>query len=57
MQYSMNAGQMQNSSDAGQYECRTGQMQYRLDAGQDRAGHVRGSKGHMQLRSDAGVSK
>ena len=28
---------MQDSSDAGQYECRTGQMQYRSDAGQDRA--------------------
>ena len=54
MQYSKNAGQMQNSSNAGQYGCRTGQMQYRSDAGQERAGYVRGRKGHMQLRSDAG---
>ena len=32
MQYSKNAGQMQYSSDAGQYGCRTGQMKYRSDA-------------------------
>ena len=44
---------MRDRTVAGQYGCRTGQMQYRSDAGQDRAGHVRWRKAHLQLRSDA----
>ena len=41
---------MQDSTNAGQVRCSTGRMQDRTE----QSVHVRGRKGHMQLRSDAG---